>query len=344
MLDSSKFALHLRWRPMQPADVDACVDFVAAHPVIGPRYGPAIDDLRGAWGQLVDSADMTAAVFEQLDHDRGRIVGIGVGVFVHDAFIREIKTPPQFWFGPELARRALGPDSPILASAEVRTANSGEGLNLLLWEAFGLQEFSQRTDLYHLMASAYVENHRGFLLKEMITSQVDSVERLRWVVDVGGLYWNPAGQRYENASPGPPETFAAHPHVVGVTRELELLRAGTWVGTLFDYRPPRFGLSRREQHLLQAALWSPGGTDQELAGALGLSLATVKKTWGSIYRRVAACDPQLVPDSANADSGTGERGREKKRRLLAHVRAHPEELRLHSRKLLAENLQRPGGR
>jgi hypothetical protein len=39
-----------------------------------------------------------------------------------------------------------------------------------------------------------------------------------------------------------------------------------------------------------------------------------------------------------AESGTHERGREKRRSLLAYIREHPEELRLHSRKLLRQNL------
>lgn len=328
---------------MHPADVGACVDFMAAHSVIGPRYGSAIEDLRRAWGRLVGSAGMKAIMFEQLDQDQARIVGVGVTVFVRDGFIREIKTPPQFWFGPELARRTLGPDSPVLTNTEVRDANSGEGLNLLVWEALWAQEFSQRPDVYHLMANTYVENHRGFLLNEMITSQVESVERLRWVVDVGGLCWNPAHQRYEGTPPEHVEIFAAHPHIVGITRELELLRAGSWVGTLFDYRPPRFGFSHGEQQMLLTALSCSGGTDQELADALRLSVPTIKKNWASIYRRVTACDPELVPDSANADSGTSERGREKRRRLLAYLREHPEELRLHSLKLLTENLQRVSG-
>ena len=49
------------------------------------------------------------------------------------------------------------------------------------------------------------------------------------------------------------------------------------IGSLFVYRPPQFGFSRAEQRLLLAALH--GGTDRELSGDLGISLATVKKTW-----------------------------------------------------------------
>jgi len=337
MLDGSKIAVPLRWRPMRPADVDRCVEIVAAHPVIGPRYGDDIENLGRAWRHLLGSAAINNAVFERVDRKRATIVGIGFAVFVRDEFMREIKAPPLRWIGPELARRVAGRDSPALTDDEVRDANSGAGLSELVWEGTGTPEFAHTMDFYHHMVGAYVEEHRGFLLKEMITAQAESVERLLWVVEAGGLYWNPAQQRYETTSLEPPEIFAMRPHLVGITRELENVRPGSWISTLFNYRPPRFGFSRGEQQLLLTALMSFHGTDQELASALHLSVPTVKKMWVSIYRRVADCDPELVPDPT-AGSGTHERGREKRRSLLAYVREHPEELRPHSRKLLAKNL------
>ncbi len=338
MLDGSKIAVPLRWRPMQAADVDACVAIVAAHPVIGPRYGADIENLGRAWHHLLGSAAITHAVFERLDRKHDTIVGIGFAVFVREEFMREIKTPPLRWVGPELARRATGRDSPVLTDDEVRNANSGPGLSELVWEGTGTPEFARTMDFYHHMVGAYVEEHRGFLLKEMITAQAESVERLLWVVEAGGLYWNPAHQRYETTSSEPPEIFAERPHLVGITRELESVRPGSWISTLFNYSPPRFGFSRGEQQLLLAALKSFHGTDQELAGALRLSVATIKKMWVSIYRRMADSEPELIPDSALTESGASERGREKRRSVLAYVREHPEELRPHSRKLLRQNL------
>ncbi|HEX5420258.1 MAG TPA: hypothetical protein VFY39_09675 [Gammaproteobacteria bacterium] len=54
----------------------------------------------------------------------------------------------------------------------------------------------------------------------------------------------------------------------------------------------------------------------------------MKKTWISAYRRVALRLAELLPQGAS-DGGALEskRGKEKKRRLLAYVRDHPEELR-----------------
>ncbi len=339
MLASSNIAVPLRWRPMQPADVDQCAAIVAAHPVIGPRYGADIEDLGRAWHRLLGAAAINSAVFERLDRKRPEIVGLGFAVFVRDQFVREIKTPPLVWIGPELTRRVTGGDSPVLTDDEVRDANSGTGLSEIVWAGTAIPEFEQTRDFYHLLVGAYVEAHRGFLLNELISAQAESVEQLLGGVEAGGLYWNPARRNYEKAPPEPPGIFVARPHLVGITREIELARRGSWVSTLFDYRPPRFGFSRGEQQLLLTALTSFHGTDQELAGALHLSVPTVKKMWGSIYRRVADCDPELVPDSMLAESGTRERGREKRRSLLAYLREHSEELRLHSPKLLRQNLR-----
>ena len=65
--------------------------------------------------------------------------------------------------------------------------------------------------------------------------------------------------------------------------------------------------------------------------------------WGSIYRRVNACNSELVPDSALAESGTYARGREKKPSLLAYIREHPEQRHPHSPQLLMQNLHHVTG-
>jgi hypothetical protein len=181
----------LQWRPMKPNDVAGCAELIGAHPIIGRRYGPAIKDLARAWLHLLGSEAMTTAVFEEVDKGGAILAGVGVGVFVRDEFVREVKKPRQFWFGPELAKRILAGNSPVLSDKEVRESNSGEGLNELVWETLPHPNFATRADMYHLMGRAYIEIHRGFRLKEMITSQAESPERLQWAIDAGGLFWDP---------------------------------------------------------------------------------------------------------------------------------------------------------
>src|SRR2546429_6039975 len=75
--------------------------------------------------------------------------------------------------------------------------------------------------------------------------------------------------------------------------------------TLFRsvYQAPRFGFSASEQRLLLKAFL--GGTDEDLADELGVSLSAVKKAWQSIYERVSACDPELDRKSTRLNSSHG---------------------------------------
>ena len=84
------------------------------------------------------------------------------------------------------------------------------------------------------------------------------------------------------------------PYLIGLTREDVEVYPG-WMGTpIFTWTPPGFGFSPAEQALLVPALG--GGTDRDLAQALGLALPTIKSRWRQIYDRVAAVDPGLLPD------------------------------------------------
>lgn len=318
--------MSLRWRPMKPKDVAGCVEIIGSHPVIGPRYGAVVKDLGRAWMQLLESEAMTTAVFEEVEKGRANLAGVGVGVFVRDEFVRELKGRRQIWFGPELAKRVLNGNSPVLSDKEVREGNSGEGLNELVWETLPRLHFAGRTELYHLMGGAYIEIHRGFRLKEMITSQAESAQRLQWAIDAGGLYWDPKAARYVKTLTKGVEKIARDPHIVGITRELEFGRPGSWVGSLFDYQPPRFWFSASEQRLLIHSISDRTETNAVLAKELGVSLPTVKKMWLSIYDRVAEHAPELI--TGDSESGAdGKRGKEKRRRLLAYLQNHPEELR-----------------
>jgi hypothetical protein len=86
-----------------------------------------------------------------------------------------------------------------------------------------------------------------------------------------------------------------------------------------------------EQRLLSAA--PQGGTDGELSDLLGVSLSAVKKVWASIYLRVQSVKPFDVRIELDKNID-GDRGKEKKQKLLVFLREHPEELRPYSQRLL----------
>jgi hypothetical protein len=323
-------------QPMQPHHIPECVELIASHPVVGPRYGKRVSDLGTVWARLLHSDAQVARVLHAGEGPAPPICCVGFSVFVTDEFVREMKRPPGFWVGPELSKRILEGRSPVLSDSQVLEANSRGGLNLLVWEGCVRREFETESDVHRTVMIGFIEAHRGYLWKELISSQLESADRLLWTIKTGGLWWNPRKRCYTDVLENPRE-IVQKPHVVGITREIEVGRqvpwANSWVGTLFQYQVPKCGFSRREQKMLSAALASDSGTDLELSRTLGVSLPTVKKVWLSVYERAADHLPEILPNSPRPQSPACERGREKRRRLLAYLREHPEELRPFSQKI-----------
>lgn len=329
--------MSIRHHPMRAKDVRECVELVTAQPFVAPRYGDSVSNLRSAWSRLLSSGGFcsTSVIEEDLEGSRPRMLGVGVSVFVTDDFLREMKTPPFVWIGPEFAKRvARGDDSVLLSRKEVREANSRGGLNLLIWHGSIRTEDAKRAEIWSELMTVFLNNHRGFLFKEIVV-QGESPEHLEGLRNSGGFLLRAADGRYGDIQAIDSHQLAREPHVVGITREIAVQQFGSWVSALFYYEPPRFGFSSSEQRLLLAAL--AGGTDEDLSDQLGVSLSTVKKTWRSVYDRVAECSPKLIPNNARPGGETLERGREKKQHLLSYLRTRPEELRPVSRKLLQRN-------
>ena len=316
--------MSIQWRPMRPKDVRKCADIIAEHPVNGARYRDDIGKLYPVWLSLLGREAFRAVVIESVDAaQRAALIGVGVSAFVSDDFLVQLKTPPYRWVGRELVRRIAGGDDPLLSDQQMRHANANGGLNLVTWEGALNKEFVDRPEAHTAVLSAFVEQHRGFLLKEMIAHGM-SAELLEATLRSGGSLLDSNG-RYTNTPDRTIGEIFASPHIVGITRELARSRVGFWVASLFIHEAPQFNFRPSEQRLLMTAL--RGGTDEELSDELGISLSAVKKTWGLIYERAAAHLPGFSSNHDGSSNGASERGKEKKQRLLKYLRDHPEELR-----------------
>lgn len=328
----------LRHRRMEPGDIQECVDLIANDPVIGPRYGKLIDQLPAIWLECLGSESSLSQVFIAGEGRRARICLCGVTAVVSDSFIREMKTPPHFWIGPEMTRRAVAGAAPFLTGKEFREANACGGLNLVCWENCVAAGFEANSELHRCMMSVFVQTHRGYLWKEVIANQPESADRLGFLLSTGALLWDGEASRYTTELNRTPGRIVSSPHVLGITRDLERNRernwGGRWVDALFDYQTPALGLSPGEQRLLLCAL--DGSTDEHLAATLGVSLPAVKKIWVSVYRRVEERLPELLHDPSRPEFPVRSRGREKRRHLLLWLRDHSEELRPYSRRHLAK--------
>jgi hypothetical protein len=315
----------ITYRAMRPKDVKQCVEIVAADPIVGPRYGKAIGNLRAVWLELLGSEALRAIVLEHSFKASGvEIVGVGASAFVSEDFFRELKTPPFFWAGPEITKRVVCGASPLLTNKQVRHGNSNAGLNLIVWEGVVRASYYTEPEVHHSMLAGFLEMHRGFHLKELL-GHGTNVVGLEATFRMGNLFLSSVDGTYIDHMEKTPQELLSVPHFIGISRELALSRLGTWIGSLFIYEPPRLGFRPSEQRLLLAAL--RGGRDEDLAHELGLSLSAVKKRWLSIYERVAACDSRIIPVADSGHDGASERGKGKKQLLLAYLRQHPEELR-----------------
>jgi hypothetical protein len=322
----------IRHRQMRPADVRKCADIVWAHTIVGPRYGIGIKDLAPVWLRLLGRQAFFPIVLEEVTGSNARILGSPLTVFVSDDFMRDAKTPPLFWLGPELARRTVRGSCPLLSDKEVEEANSSTGLNLVVWQIGVSPEDWRRPDVTSEGMATFLEIHRGYLIKEIMV-QPETPEHLLGLRNAGGLLLNPADGSYREFQGNDAPDFLAEPCNIGGTRERLLAQLVSWAFPVFVYQAPKCGFSRSEQRLLLSAL--DGGIDEELANELQISVSAVKKMWRSIYQRVGVHLPELLPNGAT-DSELSWRGKEKKQRLVAYLRDHPEELRPVSRKLLKQ--------
>jgi hypothetical protein len=110
-------------------------------------------------------------------------------------------------------------------------------------------------------------------------------------------------------------------------RESSLSIAGSIANWLFQSRELVMRFPASIRGVLKLALL--GMTDAEIAAELSISLAAVKKRWVSAFDRATSEAGNLFSEEPDGRHGT--RGRQKRHRLLACMRARPEELRPFSR-------------
>jgi DNA-binding CsgD family transcriptional regulator len=293
---------------MRPGDVRECAQMVAEDPVVGPRYGRAIAHLASAWLRLLDWRAFRSVVFEDLGGPRPRLIGVGISAFVTDDYAHAIKRPPLLWVGPDLVRRVMAGAPPLLTDRQMQVANTSTGLRNYVWHGCTRIEVRTRPEVHNCVITAFVEQHRGYFLSELL-AQGEGEQQVEMILNTGTLLWSGTAGGYVVAPADSRKRLLSEPHILGLTRELALGQIGSLVGSLFIHQPPQFGLRPSEQRLLTTAL--EGGTDEELAEDLGISLSAVKKAWRTIYQRIAGSQPALIPDELTDQRGGEARKGEK---------------------------------
>ena len=86
----------IRYRRAQPDDIATCVQFIADHPVLGPRYGPAIEHFGAVWLRFLDSDGLFSLVSEETGPgSASRAICAQFASFISDEFATDLITPPS---------------------------------------------------------------------------------------------------------------------------------------------------------------------------------------------------------------------------------------------------------
>jgi hypothetical protein len=274
-----------------------------------------------AWHWLLRSRSFRGVVIESDVAIKGhRIVGFAANVFVSASFAeREIADPQPGLNGRLISSIARG-DAVVLTAKQLAYDNTKGCVHLIVVQPGSMPAVltpEECQDVIRQVSLANLACFDGYRVRQVLLEAISATE-IEQVKSFKVWKLLSTLEEYHRRNPGN-----------SWNRDRALFAIDFAGGHSFEVtaghnREPILGLRSIDQELLEAAL--RGTTDMELSEELGLKLPALKKRWASVFNRVAIAKPDLLPGlDDNLDRQT--RGRQKKHRLLAYVREHPEELR-----------------
>jgi len=297
------------WRPISEADLSTCLDIQPE--CLGDKIVGRSTALR-IWRTLLDNPAFQANVIESERPLAGRkIVGCGMGVFVTKAFAdREIKSPRPGLNSRIIAGIASG-EPVVLTRTQIAAGNAGDGIDFVnmygTWRD-GIMNADQLAEVQALLGTSFIEHFAGYRFNRVLKEAIGH-SRIALARATGTYRLVAEFQESESA-------------LAVVTRESILTAPYSVAAKMYRYQAPVLRLRPAEQKLLAAAL--AGKTDAELSANLALSIEAIKKRWMSIFDRVDEFKPEIL---SRADADSDGRGPQKRHRVVAYIRSHPEELR-----------------
>jgi hypothetical protein len=299
--------MSMTWRPATSSDIEPGLSIQASGCGDGPVGLKAALD---AWKYLFRESFFISVALESSPPIHGHTrIGFSAALLVSSRFMDAEVANPQ----PDVTARIIASvhagRSVAATRNEVARADAGEGVDIvLLYSAWRHEILSpmERRDIESLSVSSLVQTIAGF-----------RVRRILWVTCQPMTEFALRSAEFRTIGEFPELGRTMHL----MTRESGTAMPGSVGNIIFKIQKPLLRLRDSDQNLLLAAL--KGATDAELATELGITPAAVKARWRSAFARVAKAMPSLVDD---VDDREG-RGTQKRHRVLAYVRMHPEELR-----------------
>ncbi len=272
--------------------------------MVGP--GAALE----AWKHLFHESFLISVVLESSRPIRGHTrLGYSAGLLVSQRFMDAEVVNPQ----PDVTARIIASvhsgRSVAATRNDVAQGDAGTGVDVVILYSAWRHEILTATeshDIETLSVSSMVQTLAGFRIR-----------RILWVTCQPMTEFALRSAEFQTIGEFPEVGLTMHL----MTRESATAMPGSVGNVIFRIQTPQLRLRESDQELLLAAL--NGDTDAELAAQLGITSAAVKARWRSTFARVAQALPSLVDE---ADDREG-RGTQKRHRVLAYMRAHPEELR-----------------
>ena len=310
----------MRYRFANPTDMESFREMLEPGFKPNPEVQGRLLDL---WKTLMAEGAIRITVIEEPGLPQPlAIQAVGASVFIKDDFAEDFARAPRPGLAAEIYHRVLSGGSPILSQAEVREANSGRGLHLVMLH-FALRnpDLSDLKVQQLMMAvnASFVFFYSGFRMRTIMQEVYN-----RQAAD----YMRAGGFRLVQDFPAVAAggNGAAHPdadaYLLRMSATDTLPAVVNPISLLFSPVQPRIYFSSSEQRVVERALLNQ--TDAEISQDLGISLDTVKKTWRRVYDRAAKTVPFLADKEGLETQGA--RGSEKRRYLLEYVRLHLEEL------------------
>jgi hypothetical protein len=312
-----------RVRTMHAGDTPKAAEWIGrSHPVSGHLARALPSLLQG----LILEESLTGVVVEYIRDDERdpELAAFGLSAFIGEACATGLLAEPAPHIELVLLERARDRSEPaFLTYEEIAEANAGDGLTLV--PIFWLQRTNNFADpeahaLLGLAQQTLLQRHRGYRLARIIKE----IPAHRAAVFLGGGFREHCRFSAGAAlSFNPGATLAEDHAVFTVTRaEIEANWPSSTIAHMFAYDPPRCAFTRAEQQVLIGA--ADGLTDAKISQLLGVSLNAITTRWRSIYARLVQCAPAVMCFEEGANGGRGE---EKRRKAVAFVSEHPEELR-----------------
>jgi len=294
---------HTTWN-----DIEAALEIDLG--VIGER----LVDTRAAmaaWKHMFESPFFASETLQADPPIQGHsLVAFGASVMVLAEFMDDEIAHPRPDINSRIVASIHAGKSVLANKVKVARANAGGGVDVVvlcgIWRD-GILSPSETLMVQNTLPSGFTERHVGYRIGRILQETTF-----------------PAGREFLDAS----VVYRAIGEFPELGRTIHLMNResvqsmrASLGNKLFDYHEPVLRLRESDQQLLKAALG--GQTDAKLATSIGLTFSAVKARWRSTFARVQEVMPDLVADPDDRDG----RGAQKRHRVLAYIRNHPEELR-----------------